>query len=115
MAVAVGLGIGIVLIVVFAVIGGIADGLEGALEASRGVVLIVGGLLMLFSAILMLKGGNLPPDAFSLRPWKKQPLEDIDEVPKLFCRLPRQYAYLCLSMGILMTTLIPESFVLYFL
>lgn len=120
-AVAIGLGVGVALVLLFALIGGAANGLQGALEASRGAVLIVGGLLLLFSGILMLKGGNLPPDAFSLRPWKKQDVEDVrDEVEsteplRIFRRLPRQYAFALMAAGILMTSLIPESVVLYYL
>lgn len=117
LALGLGLAIGAALVVAFAVIGGIANGLEGALEASRGAVLVVGGLLMVFSAILMLKGGNLPPDAFTLQPWKKQPTEDLEstEPLKLFRLLPRQYVFLLMAVGILTTSLIPESIVLYFL
>lgn len=112
-----GLGIGLLLVLVFALIGGIANGLQGALEASRGAVLVVGGLLLLFSGILMLKGGNLPADAFTLRPWKKQEWsgEDSTEPLKLFRRLPRQYACALMAAGILTTSLIPESIVLYYL
>ena len=113
----VGLGIGIGLLLVFAVVGGIANGLQGALEVSRGVVLVVGGLLMIYSAILMLKGGNLPTDAFTLRPWKQQRAEAFDDVEplKLFRKLPRQYACLLIALGILTTSVIPESVVLYYL
>lgn len=113
----VGFGIGVGLLLVFAAVGGIANGLQGALEVSRGVVLVVGGLLMIYSAILMLKGGNLPPDAFALRPWKQQRAETFDDVEplKLFRKLPRQYAFLLIALGILTTSVIPESVVLYYL
>lgn len=117
LAAAIGLGIGLILVLAFALIGGIANGLQGALEASRGVVLIVGGLLLLFSGILMLKGGNLPPDAFTLQPWKKKEI-DVEELTQplhLFRLLPRQYAYTLIAAGILLTSLIPESIVLYYL
>ena len=117
LAVAIGLGIGLALVLVFALIGGIANGLQGALEAPRGVVLIVGGLLLLFSGLLMLKGGNLPADAFTLQPWKKKEIdaEELTEPLHLFRRLPRQYAYVLIATGILLTSLIPESIVLYYL
>ena len=116
-AAAIGLGIGLLLLLVFALIGGIANGLQGALEASRGAVLVVGGLLLLFSGILMLKGGNLPADAFTLQPWKqKEPdPEDLSQPLNLFRQLPRQYAYALMAFGILVTSLIPESIVLYWL
>ena len=114
---AIGLGTGAALAAIFAVIGGLANGLEGALEASRGVVLVVGGLLMLCSALLMLKGGNLPQDAFSLRPWKQQRTEGVDDVEplNLFRKLPRQYTFLLIALGILTISILPESVVLYYL
>ena len=116
-AAVIGLGIGVILILVFALIGGIVNGLQGALEASRGVVLVVGGLLLLFSGILMLKGGNLPPDAFTLQPWKKKevPAEDVTQPLNFFRYLPKQYAYALIAAGSLVTSLIPESIVLYYL
>ena len=116
-ALATGLLIGLALVLIFALIGGIVNGLQGALEASRGVVLVVGGLLLLFSGILMLKGGNLPADAFSLQPWKKKELqaEELTQPLNFFRCLPRQYAYSLISAGILVTSLIPESIVLNYL
>ena len=113
----IGLGIGVVLVLVFAAVGGMVNGLEGALEVSRGAVLLVGGMLMLYSAILMLKGGNLPPDAFRLRPWKQQRTEEFDGIEplKLFRRLPGQYTFLLMAFGILTTSILPESVVLYYL
>lgn len=113
---AIGLGIGAVLAAVSAVIGGFVNGLEGVLEASRGIVLVVGGMLMLYSALLMLKGGNLPQDAFDLRPWKRHQ-EQFDDVEplKLFRRLPRQFTFLLIALGILTISIIPESVILYYL
>ena len=116
-ALAIGLLIGLALVLIFALIGGIVNGLQGVLEASRGVVLVIGGLLLLFSGILMLKGGNLPADAFSLQPWKKKEFqaEELTQPLNYFRCLPRQYAYALIAAGILVTSLIPESIVLYYL
>lgn len=117
LALAIGLGTGLVLILVLGGIGAIVSGLQGALEASRSGVLVVGGLLMIYAAILMLKGGNLPQDAFTLRPWKKQRPAEFDEVEplRLFRVLPRQGSFLLISIGILVTSLIPEGIVLHYL
>lgn len=70
-----------------------------------------------YAAILMLKGGNLPQDAFTLRPWKKQRPAEFDEVEplRLFRVLPRQGSFLLISIGILVTSLIPEGIVLHYL
>jgi len=117
LAVFLGLGIGLILIIIFALIGGLANGLQGALEASRGVVLLSGGFLLFFSGILMLKGGNIPPDAFSLQPWKQKDITKQEETEplRLFRTLPRQYIYALMAFGILTTSLIPESIVLFYL
>lgn len=116
LALVLGLLIGLGLILVFGILGLFFGGLQGALEASRSSVLLCGGLLMLFSAILMIKGGNLPADAFTLQPWKKQ-REDPDDVEPLhlFRKLPRKYGYLLISAGILISSILPESLVLYWL
>ena len=117
LALCLGLAIGLGLILVFGILGALFGGLQGALEASRSSVLLTGGLLMLFSAILMLKGGNLPADAFMLQPWKKENREDLasTEPLKLFRQLPRQYVYLLIAAGILISSILPESVVLYYL
>lgn len=113
----IGFGIGLGLLLVTGGIGAAANGLEGALEASRGTVLVVGGLLMIYSALLLLKGGNLPQDAFTLWPGKKRRLEELDDVEplKIFRKLPRYASFFLMSVGILATSLIPESVVLYYL
>lgn len=112
-----GLGIGLALAAAAALIGAVVNGLQGALEGSRGIVLVVGGLLMIYSAILMLKGGNLPPDAFSLRPWKQRRVEEPDDMEplRLFRRLPGQYTFFLMAVGVLTVSLLPESVVLHYL
>lgn len=117
LALMLGLLIGLGLLLVFGILGLIFGGLQGALEASRSSVLLCGGFLMLFSAVLMLKGGNLPADAFALQPWKKQQKEDPDDVEPLhlFRKLPGKYGYLLIAAGILTSSILPESVILYWL
>lgn len=110
----VGLVGGVVLVAVSAVFGAVAKGKMGAIEVPRAIILLTGGFLMLYAALCMLKGGNLPPDAFTLRPWKQQKAVLIDTEPlHLFRFLPRQYTYVIIACGILLTSMIPECIALY--
>ncbi|MDO4492787.1 MAG: hypothetical protein Q4C53_02760 [Clostridia bacterium] len=109
-----GLAGGLVLVAVFAALGAVVKGVTGAVEAPRTVVLLTGGFLMLYAALCMLKGGNLPPDAFTLRPWKQQKADPAETEPlRLFRVLPRQYTYFIIACGVLATSLIPECIALY--
>lgn len=112
-----GLASGAAILVVAALFGAIYGGLGSALEASRGAVLLVGGFTLLFSGILMLKSGNLPPEVFKLRLSKKdsETSEDMGEPVIQFRKLPRQYAFAIVAVGILTTSLVPECIILYIL
>ena len=111
LALGLGLGIGLVLGLLFALFGCLIGGYLAGLNAARSIILITGAVLLLFSALLLLKHSNLPEDSFKLRLKKAQEKED-DPFPvqplNWFQILPRPYICLVMAAGILLVSLIPD-------
>lgn len=117
LAMVVGMCIGLALGTLFAIFGAMIGGYLTALNAARSIILIVGAVLLVFSAVLLLKNSNLPEDAFKLRPRKQQTAEDDELFPvqKLnwFRAVPRPYVCLVMAVGILLVSLIPDWLLMY--
>lgn len=110
LALACGMGIGLALGVIFALFGALIGGYVAALNAARSIILIAGAILLLFSALLLLKNSNLPEDAFRLRRKKQKQEDDAFPVQKLnwFSAVPRPYICLVMSIGILLISVLPD-------
>lgn len=101
--IAIGCAVGILLLFVGALTGGAIRGWA----AARTSLMLLGGFTLVFDAVLLLKGGNLPKDAFELRPWRHSKSED-DNAPaprKIFRTLGRQYTALAVAVGILLVAI----------
>lgn len=119
LALLLGIGIGTAAGVVFGIIGWAVGkaGMAGGLLAARSGTMLIGGFLLVYAAILQMKGGNLPPDAFRLRPWKnrehgidaslsemaRQSDEDADtdDSFRLFRTVSRRYTSIFTAVGVL--------------
>lgn len=103
--------------IVFSLIGLAVNGHQGAFEVSRSALLIIGGLLLFYSGLSLLKDGNLPEDAFSLRLRRHKDNDSFDDDHRrvLFLHLPMTVVWFLISSGILLTTLIPEIILLKYL
>ncbi len=112
LALVIGMGIGVALGGLFALFGAIVGGYLSALNAARSIILIAGAVLLLFSALLLLKNSNLPADAFKFRLKKRQKDDQDEPFPvenlNLFRIVPRPYIYMVMSAGILLISLIPD-------
>ena len=110
LALALGVGTGLVLGLVLWGIGALVGGIANGFVVARSGLMLVGGFLMIFAAILLLKGGNLPKEAFQLRPWKHREKEQPEtaQLPKLFWIVGRRYTALFLAIGILLVSAIPD-------
>ncbi len=110
LALAIGLGVGIVVLLFFALIGGlIAGSFLSGVSAGRSGVLICGSACLVFAAGLLLKGGNLPEEAFRFR-IKKRQKDDVTPPAQLhlYRVVPRIYTTLTTAIGILFVSLIPD-------
>lgn len=110
LALAIGVIIGLGTAIFFGLLGAmIKGGFWGGIEAARSAVLLIGGGTLLFSALLLLKGGNLPEEAFRFR-LKKKPSEDAPSLTPLglFRLVPRPYTTMAIAAGILLVSLIPD-------
>ena len=78
-------------------------------SAARSAVLLIGGVTLLFAALLLLKGGNLPEEAFRLR-LKRKARQDFQPPSPLhlFRTVPRPYTTLAVGAGVLLVSLIPD-------
>lgn len=113
-ALAIGLAIGLAAGVVLWAVGALAGGVFNGFVVARSGLMVVGGLLLIFSAILLLKGGSLPEDAFRLFPWRRRErLDDMPELPKVFWVVDRRYTFLLMAVGILLVSSIPDRVVFY--
>jgi len=105
-ALVIGMGCGLILSLFFGLVGAlIGGGAASGLSSARSAVLLVGGLVLVASALQLLKGGNLPKEAFQFRLKKKQ-TQDFDppEPIHLFRIVPRPYTTLAIGVGILLLT-----------
>ena len=97
LALAIGLVIGLAACLLFGLLGGLIGGsfLSGV-SAAR-------------SALLLLKGGNLPEEAFRLR-LKRKARQDFQPPSPLhlFRTVPRPYTTLAVGAGVLLVSLIPD-------
>lgn len=109
LALAIGLVIGLAACLLFGLLGGLIGGsfLSGV-SAARSAVLLIGGVTLLFAALL-LKGGNLPEEAFRLR-LKRKARQDFQPPSPLhlFRTVPRPYTTLAVGAGVLLVSLIPD-------
>lgn len=90
-------------LVAFAV-GMAAGGVGTGAEAARTVLMLGAGAVLIYSAVLIVRGGNLPPDAFRLFPRKRERAERdefVGEREKLIRCIPAQYAALVASVPLL--------------
>lgn len=110
LALAIGIAIGLAAGLLFGLLGGlIGGGVYAGIVAARSAVLLIGGVTLLFSAVLLLKGGNLPEEAFRFRLRKRHSQESLPPQPlHLFRAVPRPYTTLVLATGILLVSLIPD-------
>ena len=110
LALAIGLVIGLAACRLFGLLGGLIGGsfLSGV-AAARSAVLLIGGVTLLFAALLLLKGGNLPEEAFRLR-LKRKARQDFQPPSPLhlFRTVPRPYPTLAVGAGVLLVSLIPD-------
>ena len=112
-ALVVGLAIGLAACLLFGLLGGLIGGsVRSGVVAARSAVLLIGGVTLLFAAVLLLKGGNLPAEAFRFRLKRKheQPQEDVQppKPPDLFRIVPRSYTAMVVAVGTLLVSLIPD-------
>lgn len=110
LALAIGLAIGLAACLLFGLLGGLIGGsfLSGV-SAARSAVLLIGGVTLLFAALLLLKGGNLPEEAFRLR-LKRKARQDFQPPSPLhlFRTVQRPYTTLAVGAGVLLVSLIPD-------
>ena len=110
LALAIGLVIGLAACLLFGLLGGLIGGsfLSGV-SAARSAVLLIGGVTLLFAALLLLKGANLPEEAFRLR-LKRKARQDFQPPSPLhlFRTVPRPYTTLAVGAGVLLVSLIPD-------
>ena len=115
LALGIGLAVGLALCLLFGLLGGLIGGaLRQGAVAARSAVLLAGGILLLFSALLLLKGGNLPEEAFRLRLKKKR--EQDFQPPRplhLYRVVARPYTTLATAVGILLVSLLPDLLLIH--
>jgi hypothetical protein len=85
----------------------VVGGVHAGWTAARSLLLLMGGFCLIFAAILLLKGGNLPADAFQLRPWRHRG-EDREPLPQLFPTVSRRFTAIFTAAGILLAAAIPD-------
>lgn len=114
LALVIGLGIGGGLCLLFWIFGTIIGGdMQSGARAARSVILLTGGGTLLFAAILLIKGGNLPEDAFHFRTKRDLPIEEHPPMPLHVYRMaPRPYTALLTGIGILLVSVLPDMVLL---
>ena len=117
LALGIGLAVGLALCLLFGLLGGLIGGaFYKGVVAARSAVLLAGGILLLFSFFLLLKGGNLPEEAFRLRLKKKRELEPDFQPPRplnLYRVVARPYTTLATAAGILLVSLLPDLLLIH--
>ena len=112
LALVLGVGIGLALFLAFWVVGALVGGGGNGFVVARSGLMLVGGFTLLFAALLFLKGGNLPDDAFRIRP---KPERDEPHppmaLPKLFRVVDRRYTALLIGVGILLVSAVADAVV----
>lgn len=113
LALALGLLLGVVLGGIFWVLGALTGGVWNGVTAARSGLLLVGGFCLLFAALLLLKGGNLPEDAFRLRLRRRRHEDPAGgpppvPLPKIFRVVHRRFTMLFLAAGVLLIAAIPD-------
>lgn len=111
-ALALGLLLGVVIGGIFWGLGALTGGVWKGVVVARSGLLLVGGFCLLFAALLLLKGGNLPEDAFRLR-LRRRKREDLGgpppvPMPKIFRVVHRRFTMLFLAAGVLLIAAIPD-------
>ena len=110
LALAIGLGAGLVLCLLVWCIGAwIGGGMRAGASSARSAVLLTGGIILLAAAVLLLKGGNLPDDAFPIH-MKKEPFSE-ERPPQplhLYRCVPRPYTMLTVAIGVLLVSILPD-------
>lgn len=114
LALVIGLGIGAGLCLLAWIAGAVTGGsLQSGASAARSAILLVGGVTLLFAAILLIKGGNLPEDAFHFRAKREEIPEEHPPAPlQLYRAVPRPYTALLTGIGILLVSVLPDLFLL---
>lgn len=113
LALGLGLLLGVVAGVILWALGALAGGVWNGVVVARSGLLLVGGFCLLFAALLLLKGGNLPEDAFHIR-LRRRKREDLSggpppvPLPKIFRVVHRRFTMLFLAVGILLIAAIPD-------
>ena len=110
LALAIGLVIGLAACLLFGLLGGLIGGgfLWGGFPP-RPAALLIFGARPLSAAPRLLKGGNLPEEAFRLR-LKRKARQDFQPPSPLhlFRTVPRPYTTLAVGAGVLLVSLIPD-------
>lgn len=118
-AILLGFGLGLVLLVILYLIGLLFGGHANGITVVRSGLLMIGGFLLIFSAILILKSGHLPKSAFKLvvknnEDNKDEDLSTDDELKekfkKIFIELNKSYVALFFAAGILLLAGIVDYF-----
>ena len=110
LALALGLGLGLAIFLAFGVVGALVGGIVNGFVAARSGLMMVGGFTLLFAALLLLKGGNLPDDAFRIRPKPERDEPHPPTVlPKLFRAVDRRYTALLIGVGILLVSAVADA------
>lgn len=96
-------------------IGLLARGPACGAEAMRSVLMLLCGFGLLYSAVLFVRGGNLPPSAFRLRPRRDDddPGSDFALPRRLTLNMPGRYAALCASLPALLLSAAADALVRY--
>ena len=112
LALVLGLGVGLAAGAALWCAGALAGGVSTGFVAARSGLLLAGGFTLLFSAVLLLKGGSLPREAFQLRPRPRaEEPHPAAPLPRLFRVVNRRYVALFIGVGILLVAAVADGIV----